>query len=178
MTKKILRRLSVLATIAVVSGCAPQPDPTVGSETTEIPAFPAADRFVECMTEKGWEATRDLQGIQIATVPKEQESQFEADDETCATESGLSALENPSAWPADKKEELYALEVANHECLIALGRPSEAPPTFEAYLEGLDSGNKYMAITEYGSTFTSLADYQETLRACPPPLWFNTMEGL
>lgn len=178
MTKHAKRwALALACFLLVVSGCSTQSDTTSGASTAELPAFPAADRFVECMADKGWKFTRDIAGLHVDGVPEEQDQQFYADDEECAESSGLARAQDPTGWTADQKRELYDREVQNHDCLLAIGRPSEEPPSFETYLELLASDQKYMAINAYNEEMASLAEYEEAVRQCPPPLWFNTMEG-
>lgn len=169
----------LVAAVCLVAGCSVQPATSGESVEEDLPPFPAEDRYVECLRERGWEAQRHLLSPPTVDTPKEQQSSFDADATECGETSGYTKAGTPDQWTEEQKKELYRLEVENHECLIAQGKPSDVPPSEDVFLETFGGNDVwYQAINAYlaGGTIDQ-AEYGELLLACPPPLMFNTIDG-
>jgi hypothetical protein len=169
-----------LVVVLLMAGCSAHAAASGAGDQEKIPPFPAEDRFVQCLRDRGWDAHRGLTSPpSIAGTPKEQASSLEDDEAACGDSSGYTKAGTPAQWTEEQKKELYQREVANHACIVAHGQPSDDPPSQEVFLEtfGSDQG-WYQAIAAYqNSGNINLREYGKLLVECPPPLMFNTIPG-
>ena len=178
-----LVRLMAGAALVAVSGCGASPDSAgfSSAESTglEVPYSAVTDRFVRCMRDAGWEAEPDWGGgVGVPGVPFSQQTQVDDAMDGCAESSGWNAAYHWEVWSSEQVRQLYEQEVAEHECLVALGVASHEPPTEHTYFDTFATGDQYYGMMPgilhpevYGFSLQSLVSM------CPPPTWFPNMDG-
>jgi hypothetical protein len=74
--------------------------------------------------------------------------------------------------------ELYEQEVTEHDCLTALGHPSDEPPTAQTFVESYGSATQYFAIAGVLEQRLPEPQTKEITAECPPPTWFLNVAGI
>ncbi|WP_162564423.1 MULTISPECIES: hypothetical protein [Microbacterium] len=171
-----------MAALIALSGCAAAAEPRVEPTTAaDIPPYPAQERYVQCLQDEGWEIQRSLTSPPyIDGLSEAQQSAFNAASDACGEETGYKKSQTPSMWSTEQVRQLYAQELANHECIVGHGFPSDDPPSEAVFLDtfGQENAPWYQAISAYlmGGNIDQ-SDYSQLLRDCPPPLMFMNIDG-
>ena len=118
-----------------------------------------------CMEESGLEVVDDGRGG--LTSPRELTSEqvdlWQAEFARCGEDVGMF-----DPFTDDQLQELYALEVENHECLVENGFESSPPPSEQAFLESWrGDGEPYNSLRAALDNGT----LQAAGAVCPSPLW-------
>lgn len=146
------------------------------ADTSGLPVSPVTDRLVECMKDAGWDVERSWQGgVETDEIPASQQTAYQAANDKCSKSSGWAAANGNLA--ESQVRELYAQEVASHECLLAAGIDSAEPPSEQTYLDTFHTKDQYVAFLP-GFDSLGQAQMQAAVRKCPPPTWFLNVSGL
>ncbi|MFT4052289.1 MAG: hypothetical protein QM677_08585 [Microbacterium sp.] len=109
-------------------------------------------------------------------IPEGQESVVSADFDECSEISGFSTMGDKSSMSQAQLEALYEQEVAEHECILALGLESDAPPSLQTYIDTYQTENQYYGMLPgLDSLSSDQASYAKAALACPPPTWYMNL---
>lgn len=172
--------ISLAAAFSLVSvvGCANAndidlPNPAVSAAEQDYPEAPLLEAIEECMNDQGWEIIVDPAeaGYSGPEMSPELSAQWIQASNACAEEVGYF---DPQLNLSQQRE-LYEQEVSTHECIVALGQPSDRPPTEQVYLDTYGTGDQYFAI---GALAAAQMPIRDVALQCPPPTWFLNVSGL
>lgn len=166
----------VAGTLLSCTSTQPQDRPSsADSKRSGLPASPVTDRLATCMEKEGWEVERSLQGgLDLPSVPVDQQSAFEAANSRCSESSGWNAAANLNDVQV---KELYDQEVAAHDCFLGMGIDSAQPPSEQRYIETYQTQDQYYAFMP-GFDSLNQTKMNEAVKKCPPPTWFLDISGL
>jgi hypothetical protein len=151
--------------VALMVGCTATPAPVATPVTrTDLRA-----EAVRCIEELGFEAEVDnFGGISSPEMSPELGEQWQVAADQCREETGWDVED----YNDDQLAELYALEVAQYECLVNLGYSPEEPPSIQQYIDSWSSRTD-PPYQPFGTVIAGLppAEMESVLQACPPPRW-------
>ncbi|MGY6498122.1 MAG: hypothetical protein ACXIUP_07825 [Microcella sp.] len=124
---------------------------------------------IRCMEDLGFEAEVDpFGGFTGPETSPELVEQWHAAGQQCIEQSGWGVED----YDDEQLTELYALEVAQYECLLELGYSPEEPPSVQQYIDSWSSRTN-SPYQPFGTVIAGRpqAEAQSILEACPPPRW-------
>lgn len=156
------RTLTFAAIAAVIVGCV-----SVGGLTAAaLPSLTlsAEDRdelFAACLTAKGWDARVDRDGGVVSEYRPEQDEQYQADANTCATSPNLMTAAVPT--PAQLQTQ-YANLLEAQKCIAELGYQTPPPPDEATFVASRGTWSPFAALPNI-----SAAEFRRIEQACPQP---------
>jgi len=139
---------------------------------------PTTVRLVQCMRDAGWDVTPSWGGgIDSAEMDASQQSAWDAAFHECAESSGWRKANTYGEWTPEQVEQLYAQEVASHQCMVEHGWSSDEPPSKQTFIDTFATADQYFAMVPAIDNVSSRSDFEEIQIACPPPTWFTTIDG-
>lgn len=158
--------LVLIVACGLLSGCAAEPRVENTSQALDLDQVPQSrvnNAMIACLADKGWSARMDWGGtIDYGPVPDSQRSVLRSDAQACSEESGWGDL---TRFSVEQINDIYDLEVATYQCLLALGKSPTEPPTRQRYVDTFGTAEQYYAIRDIPAD-------PSTVKACPPPTWF------
>jgi hypothetical protein len=156
--------LATVVAVSAVSGCSGG-DPAPVPPTSTGAADGGTQALVDCMRERGWDATFDeSDGSMLVTdVPDAQSEQYARDNLECQAQAGIDA--DPAALTDDQLHELYQHEVATAECLRGEGVDVPEPSSEQAFHDAYASGSAFSAYAAVGNV--SEDEWNRLNAACP-----------
>lgn len=155
------RTITFAAIAAVIVGCV-----SVGGLTAAaLPALTLSaeernEMFAACMNAKGWDARVEDDGV-VSSSPADQNEQFLADGQSCAT------FANPLAATAPTPQQLqvqYANLLEAQKCITELGYETPAAPDETTFLATLGTWSPFAALPDISAT-----EFAQIEQACPQP---------
>jgi hypothetical protein len=127
------------------------------------------------MEDAGWEVQVDWQGgFSGPEMSSDSAAQWTDASDACADEVGYFDV----ALNDSQLAELYEQEVDEHDCLIALGQPSDEPPSAQTYVESYQSATQYFAIAKVLALQLPDSQTKKITQECAPPTWFLNVSGM
>jgi len=155
------RTIISVAVAAVIVGCvsvgglmaAALPSPTLSAEERN-------ELLAACLTAKGWDARVEGDGV-ISSTPAEQNEQFLADGQRCATST------NPMVAAVPTREQLetqYASLLSAQECIADLGYETPMAPDEATFVASMGTWSPFASLPNI-----SAAEFGQIEQACPQP---------
>ncbi|MFE1664561.1 hypothetical protein [Microbacterium sp. P02] len=155
------RTITFAAVAAVIVGCV-----SVGGLTAAalpslmLSADERNELFAACMNAKGWDSRVEGDGV-VSSSPAEQNEQFLADGQSCATSTNPMAATAPTAKQLQGQ---YANLLEAQKCIAELGYETPAAPDEATFLATLGTWSPFAALPNI-----SAAEFTKLEQACPQP---------
>jgi hypothetical protein len=150
-----------------LAGCGVQAgQPARAVDARSAPA--RAQDLADCMGSAGFDVYLTYNnGVATTPIPKAQKSAYRAAMAECSESTHV----DDRVFTSKDIHAIYALELAQRECLQRKGFAVTDPPSLQSYVDSFDTADRWFAMSDIDPATMDREAYEELFTECPSPWW-------